>query len=390
MRHLDLMREAAALAGYSIDGSGGQDVSNKTRSARRVNMIKADVISRYGGKWDANYREGWLPLVPKINLTASFTPLSPQVDLGLAGTDAFSAQYLFNGFPTTIIGAKILGPDGNYYKICGLGSATNTTAPFVSLQLTQPYQGVDTNNAYAGNTGNVSTFIWIDEYVLYPEVLSVGGFLDYQWQATMDETWPRNMKQSYPFPQNTELPTVYTVIGRKTNVGTYSVGTISGSVNDTMLVGVGTFWLANVQPGYEILIGSTYYHVKTVLSNTSIELYQRLTSTIAASAYTAKGKNALIIRFREPTSQKVVHYWYWAKDYPFVNDSDEDWVAEQFPRVIINGMAYFDYVDKNDVARATTSHTIYEDSIKNMKVATDSAMSGPRTLGYNIPPEARD
>lgn len=358
------MREAAALAGYTIDGASGQDPINKIRAQRRVNMIKADVISRYGGKWDANYREGWLPLAALYNTGTISSTQNSNTVIG-SGTV----------WDTSMNGSKILMNDGAYYKIASVLSTT-------SLVLTQPFQGISKPTA--------TYQIWKDEYTIYPEVLSLAGFVDYQLMGTLSEAWPRNMKNSYPFPTSVELPTVYTVIGRKNSSSTYSTGTITGSINDNMLIGVGTLWQANIQPGYEFTIGSSVYHVRNILSDTCIELYQRLSSTVSGSVYSARGKNALIVRFREPTSQKIVNYWYWAKDYPFVNDNDEDWIAEQFPRVIINGMAYFDYVDKNDVARATTSHTIYEDSVKNMKVATDSSMSGPRILGYEIPPEARD
>lgn len=366
MMFLDIMKEAAALAGYTITGSSGADPVNKTRAQRRVNMIKADVISRYGGKWDANYREGWLPLVPLYNTgTLSVTQGSRTVTG--SGTTWLTGQ--------TFNSSKILLPDGAYYKIASVVSDT-------SLVMTQPYQGV----TLSGKTYQ----IWQDEYRLYPEVLTLAGFVDYQWQATMDESWPRNMKQSYPVPVNNEIPTVYTVIGRQGSTVSYTTGTVTGTINDNFLTGGSTSWLANLEPGMEVTTGTNVYHIKRVISDTSIELYQRLVVAVTNSAYSAKAKNSLIVRFREPASQRIVHYWYWAKDYPFINDTDEDWIAETFPRVIINGIAYFDYVDKNDVARATTSHTIYEDSIKNMKVAIDSAMSGPRTLGYNIPPEARD
>src|SRR5229473_3172663 len=97
------MAEAAALAGYNISGAIGQDLINKIRAQRRVNMIKADIISRYGGKWDANYREGWLELNP------------------LSGNMNYQ-------------GAKILMPDGAYYKIASVVSDTQ-------LVLTHPYQG---------------------------------------------------------------------------------------------------------------------------------------------------------------------------------------------------------------------------------------------------------
>jgi hypothetical protein len=52
----------------------------RLRSIRRIKAIKADIISRYGGKWDANLREGWLPLVPLYNTgTATFTLASRTV-----------------------------------------------------------------------------------------------------------------------------------------------------------------------------------------------------------------------------------------------------------------------------------------------------------------------
>jgi hypothetical protein len=366
--NINLMMEAAALAGYTITSSTGQDPIYKIRAQRRVNMIKTDVISRYGGKWDSNYREGWLELNPLYNTGTVTVTQNSRTVTGLGTT-----------WQSSIVGnqnyqsAKIMLPDGAYYKIASILSDT-------SLVLTQPFQGL----TQAGATYN----IWQDEYTLYPNVLSIGGFLDYQWEATMNEAWPRNMKQSYPVPVNSDIPTVYTVIGRK-NIPAYSAGTVTITAGSRTVTGAGTFWLANVQPGFEMIINGNTYHVKDVYADTTIELYQQVVANFNG-IYTTQGKNAVTVRFREPTSQRVVHYWYWSKDYPFVSDNDEDWIAEMFPRVIINGMAYFDYVDKNDVARATTSHTIYEDSIKNMKVACDSAMSGPRTLAYEVPPEARD
>lgn len=364
MLAIDILREIGALAGYTVDNTTGADPANKTRALRRLNAVKADIISRYGGKWDSNYREGWLPLVPlystgTITVTASSNTVT---GASTAWTTAFN-------------GMKIMMPDGCYYKIASVISAT-------SLVLTQPYQ----NTTKPGAT----YFIWQDEYRLYPDVLSIGGFVDYQWEAVLDEAWPRNMKQSYPVPATTELPTVYTVIGRK-SMPTYSIGTISGTLNDNLLVGTSTAWLANVEPGAELVIGTVTYHVKEVYSDTSIQLYQYLkAAVVAGSTYVARAKNCVIVRFRQPTSQKVVHYWYWGKDHPAVNDNDEDWVMELYPEVILNGAVRKDYLDKNDVARASLSKQEYEDSIKNMKVANDSNMSGPRTLGYNIPPEARD
>lgn len=367
MLALDIMKEIAAMAGYTITGSTGDDPANKLRARRRLNIVRTDIISRYGGRWPSQYREGWLPLVALINEGTVTVTKNSRVVTGTSTTwssvDGVASDY------------KFLAPDGFYYKIASIQSDT-------SLTLTQPYQSAsDSGKTYQ---------IWKDEYRLYPEVFSIGGFLDYQLQTVMSEAWPRNMKDSYPFPVNVELPNVYTVIGRKGSTTPYSTGTVSGSINDNMLVGSGTSWLSNVEPGFELIINSVTYHVKAVYSDTSIELYQYLTGTLSAASYTAKGKNALIVRFREPTNQRVVHYWYWAKDYPTVNDNDETWVQEMYPEVVILGAVVKDYLDKNDVARANMSKITYENAIKDMKVAEDGAMTGVRTLGFDLPPESRD
>lgn len=363
MQNSHLINETAALGGYTV-GTTGQDATNKTRALRRVNLIKADIISRYGGKWEANYREGWLPLTPVYETgTATFT-LGSRTVTGSGTT-----------FVTGMKGRKILGPDGAYYKIASFASTT-------SLILTQPYQGATVSGS--------PVYIWQDEYAVYPEVLSLGGFVDYGRLGVVDESWPRNMKASYPNPQSTAVPAVYTIIGRKGLSASYSTGTVSGTINTNVLTGVGTAWLSNIEPGYSITVGSYVYHVKSVNSDTEIELYQMLVVAPSGATYSAVGKNALIVRFQAPTTQRMVSYWYWAKDYPFVNDADEDWVAELFPRVIIEGMVKFDFRDKNDPNREDRARVDYENSIKDMKVATDNAFTGVRTIGYSIPDEARD
>src|ERR1051326_2877997 len=193
MNALDIQKEIAAMAGYTITGSTGDDPANKLRAKRRLAIVKADIISRYGGKWPSQYREGWLPLAALVNTGTVTVTQNSRTVTGSATTwqtAGVTSDY------------KFLGPDGFYYKIASVVSDT-------SLILTQPYQSSsDSGKGYQ---------IWKDEYRLYPEVLSIGGFVDYQLQAIMSETWPRNMKDSYPFPVNTELPNVYTVIGRKTS-----------------------------------------------------------------------------------------------------------------------------------------------------------------------------
>src|SRR5690349_10120694 len=133
------MHEIAALAGYTIDASTGQDPTNKARALRRLNAVKADIISRYGGKWKSAYREGWLPLSAIYNTgTALFT----QNSLTVTGIGTV--------WTTAMKGYKVKGGDNAYYKIASVQSST-------SLTLTQPYQGATTLSTQVYQ-------IWQDEY----------------------------------------------------------------------------------------------------------------------------------------------------------------------------------------------------------------------------------
>lgn len=366
MNALTIMSEIAALAGYTITASTGQDPTNKARALRRLNAVKADMVSRYGGKWPANYREGWLPLGALYNTgTITVTLNSDSVTgSGTVWTTSMKGQKLIVGSET--------------YKIASVPNAT-------TLTLTQPYQ--------QASNSSLTYNIWQDEYRLYPEAWAVAGFIDYQLPMRMVEAWPSNMKDSYPFPANVEEPNVYTILNKEGITSSVSTGTVSVTQNANVWTGLGTTWLTGsvpIEPGFEFTVGSYTYHVRRVNSDTELETYQMAVLNVAASSYTSKGKNAIIVRFRKPTNQRIVHYWYYSKDYPFINDNDEDWIAEMFSEVIMNGAVRKDYLDKNDVARASLSKQEYEDSIKNMRVATDAAYTGIRTLGIYVPPEARD
>ncbi len=367
MKFIDLVREAGALAGYTVDGSTGQDVINKTRAQRRLNIVKADVISRFAGKWQPNYREGWIPLTPLYNTGTVTLTLNSNTVTGSGTT-----------WTTSMKGRKFLGGDNAYYQIASVASAT-------SLILTQPYQGPTVSSQVYQ--------IWQDEYRIYPEAMAVGGFIDYLLPQRAREAFPGDMKESYPFPTNIEEPTVYTLLHRQGSTSAVTTGTVTGSINTNVLTGSGTTWITGttpIEPGFSITINSITYHVKRVNSDTELETYQLFTAAIAGLAYSAIGMNSIVIRFRKPTTQRIAHYWYYSKDYPFVNDSDEDWIAEMYPRVLVNGLSYFDYLDKNDVARGFNSQQVFENSIKDMRVALEMAYTGIRTLGIYLPPEARD
>lgn len=363
MNLINILTDIAAQAGYSISSGTGQDVINKARAIRRFTIVKADVISRYGGKWDANYREAELALSP-IESTGTVTFTLNSRSVSGSGT----------AFTSAMKGYQIKGADGSFYQIASVVSST-------ALTLRSLYQGA---------SGSVSTFIWQSDYELCPEVLTVGGFIDYQLNGAMRETWPRNMQDSFGNQSYPSVPDVYTIVGRNALTTAYSTGTLTVTINTNTWVGVGTSWMTNLKPGMTLIVGAYTYHIKQINSDTELETYQLAVVAVAGQPYNSYSKNTIKVRFKLPTTQRLVKYWYWSKDYPLINDNDEDWIAEMFPKVIIDGVLKYDYMDKADVIRVDRATMAYEDAIKSMKVAMDSAFTGPRTLGYYIPDAARD
>lgn len=369
MVNLDLLKEAGALGNYGITASDAQSLANKARAQRRVNIVKATLVGMYGGHWDRNYRDGWIGLpVPYNTGTAVFTNGSYTVTgSGTTWTSSYNGQLIQAGTA--------------FYRIANVVSAT-------SLILTQPFQG--TTSAAAG----ITYLIWQDLNRLYPDALVIDDFLNYIDPSQMSEAWKGNLRNKYTAPGQNQTPELWSNYGTVPLTSTVSSGTVSGSANSNTLTGAGTTWLTGttpLEPGWEITIGSTIYRVRTVVSDTQVTLYQMLTAAVAAlTTYTAVGKNSIQVRFMAPTVQQIASYGYYTKDWPFINDNDTDWIAETYPHVLISGMTYMDYLDKNDTVRAREARLAWMDLVKDMHVAEHMNYTGVRTVGYNIPASARD
>lgn len=365
MNTLDMLKEIASLSGYNVTGTDTQAVANKARALRRLNQVKSDIHSRYAGRWQGAYREGWLPLVP---VYSDGTIAATQGSRTITGTSTT--------WTSSMVGRKFLGPDSHYYKIASVASAT-------SITLTEPYQGADV-------TGGVYQ-IWKDEYTLYPDVFSVLDFINYDLQEQMTEDFIKHSKMLNPYPNTIQSPQSYSVIGRKPSDGSYSTGTVAISINSRTLTGTATAWLGNIYPGWAITVGAYTYHVYSVDSDTQITLYQNAVVAVSAgTSYTAKGMNPLVVRFARPTAQTVVSYGYNAKMYPCVNDYDEDWLMELYPHVILDGVMKYDFLDKNDPVRASQAAQLFENSIKNAQVSDQSSFNGTYVVGLDIPNHARE
>ena len=368
MKLLDLAKDLAAIAGWNITGTDSQAMADKAKALRRINIIRSDIASRFAGRWQSQYREGWLPLVPVYSDgTVALTRGSRTV----TGTSTT--------FTSAMVGRKFLGPDNAYYKIAGYTSATVIT-------LSQPYQGADDAAA--------SYQIWKDEYVLSPDVYSIVDFINYTLPMQMVEDTNKHGRMNKPRATATEEQKYFSVL-RRANKASYSTGTISGTINTNVITGAGTSWLDNLEPGFEIqvTVGTTayVYHVESVDSDTQITIKEYVAATIAAlTTYSALGKNALVVRFIAPSAQAIVSYGYFSKIYALVSDNDEDWILELYSHVVSDGASKYNFLDKNDPVRAQIAAQMYENSISNAHMSDASQFGGVSVVGLDIPSSARE
>ncbi len=364
MRAIDLLKEVAALASYSVDGTDSQSVLNKARALRRINIIRSYIVSKISGKWQSQYREGWLALVPVYGTgTVALTQGSRTV----TGTGTV--------FTAAMVGRQFLGPDSAYYLIIARNSDTE-------IVLSEPYQGatVTSGGAYQ---------IWKSDYRLNPEVLSVLDFINYGEPLQMQETFPKKARSDNPRASANESPRSFVILGRE-DATDYSTGTVSGTINTNTLTGTLTSWLGNIEPGWTISIGSYYYTVRKVNSDTSITLYQKLVVAPSGSTYTASGRNCMLVRFLKPASQQIVNYAYFAKVAPLVNDSDEDWISEMWPELIAMGTSKYDFIDKHDPVQAREAALMFDNAIRDAHAADSGQFGGSTVVGLDIPDHARE
>lgn len=369
MNLLSLAKEVALLAGYTITGTDAQSVADKAKALRRINGIRADIVSRFSGRWASLYREGWLPLVAVYSTGTVAVTVDSRTVTGSSTV-----------WTSAMVGRKFLGPDNMYYKIAAVASNT-------SLTLTEPYQSatVASGGAYQ---------IWKDEYTLYPDVFSLIDFVNYIEPNQMREYTNKQSRSLQPRPTANETPRYYQIIGRK-NLANYSTGTISGTINTRTITGSGTSWIDNLLPGSKILVtvsNTEYcYHVDTVDSDTQVTVREYVAATISAgTSYTGRSHNALVVKFLNPSSQTMVNYAYYSKVYPLVSDNDEDWLLELYPHLVINGVLQWDYLDKNDPVRASQAAQLFENQLHNAHVSDSGQFGGTVTIGLDIPDTARE
>jgi len=286
---------------------------------------------------------------PHLWTTDSFQSIAP-VTTGTASITDGDATVTFSSSIITaaMVGRKIrFGSETAYYTIKSRTSATE-------LELDQNY---------SGTTDTAATFsLYKDEYLLRSDVdvqkrirEAENGYALFSLSAT-------EFDSLYPIPTGQGVPSLDVFVGRA--VRTYSTGTVSMTSGDRTLTGASSpAWLSaeGLTRGTKIQIGTLIFTVNTVDSDTSIEVYEVPTATIAAgTAYVALLNNPVVQVHAIPDA--VTTFYYRFQRIPAVMDADNDLPDLPYPMhpLVRLGMLPNLWRHRGNVDRAIESQAQFE------------------------------
>ena len=254
-------------------------------------------------------------------------------------------------FTAAMVSRKIrMGSENAYYRIAAYVSATEVT-------LEVPYQGT---------TASGKTFsIYKDEYRL-PADLDVYKVLrQIENSVAMVGMEPSAFDIYSPTPQSQGSPNFEILAGTK--LDTYTTGTLSGTVNLSILTGVGTLWteVEGLGKGSRITIGTVVYTVKSVDSNTQITIYEKQSVTSAAVTYTIHLDNYIVQFYQVPDSAENIYFRYQRIPAPLINDEDIPDLPEKYHYILVTAGLIWAWMTK-DKDEATKQEAIFGAQAKEM------------------------
>lgn len=259
---------------------------------------------------------------------------------------------LLTVFTSAMVGRKIrIAGDIAYYRIAVFVSATEIT-------LEAPYQG----NLTSGNTYS----IFKDEYRLPADLDVYKVMRQIENGVAMVGIEPSAFDIYEPSPQSQGSPSFEFIAG--TELDTYTTGTISGSINASVLTGVGTSWtgVEGLGKGSRMTIGSVVYTIKSVDSDLQITLYEKLSTAVAAlTTYTIHLDNYIIQIYEIPDSVENIYFRYQRIPYPLINDEDIPDLPEKYHYILITAGLIWAWMTK-DKDEATKQEALFQGQVAQM------------------------
>lgn len=224
-------------------------------------------------------------------------------------------------FTSAMVGRKFrVSGDNAYYRIAAYVSATEITLEVV----------------YQGTTASGSTYsIFKDEYRLPADLDAYKVMRQIEDNKSIIDLEPSAFSMAEPSPIATGSPNFSILAGSK--LDTYSTGTITGTVNLSVLTGTGTLWTGvdGLGRGSRITAGSDVYTIKNVDSNTQITIYEKISTTLTDSTYSVSLDNYIIQFFFIPDQLESIYFKYQRIPFPLINDQDVPDLPEKYQHILI-------------------------------------------------------
>jgi len=244
-----------------------------------------------------------------------------------------------------MVGRKIrIANEKPYYRITARSGDTSITI----------------DKAYQGSTATEQTYsIFQDEYRLNADVDKYKSFRQIQNGLLTIDLLPKNFDELFPTPQALSDPYYSIYVGNDTQ--TYTTGTLG--IATSTVTGSGTAWssIIGITKRSRIRVGSNWYTVNTVDSDTQITIYETVTVTAGAS-YVIPLDNIVVQLYNIPNAARHLYYRYFRLPIPLVNDYDSPDMPPDYHHLLIWGALSEILSQKGDINKA---ENVYESRFLN-------------------------
>lgn len=321
-----------------------ENIAQVTDQRNLVNRIMNRTLSRIAGfhPWPFYLDEGFFTTVDDI--TAGDADVTN-------GSASVTSDHASTSWPAGVVGRKFRLTNQNaYYRILTRVSAT-------SITLETTFQGdTDTDEGYV---------IYQDEYRLRADVHVYHLLRQIQQGYALIDLDPAEFDILLPTPTAQGDPNYAINIGTRRD--TYATGTVTAT--GSTITGTSTAWtgVQGLSRGSRIRIGTAVYTVQSVDSDTSITVYETVTTVSGATAYVIYLNNPRILIHQIPDAARNIYYRYWRNPVPLVNDYDEPDLPPDWQWLLVVGSLSELFTHKGDADRSTSNEQQFLTGLQRMK-----------------------
>ena len=254
-------------------------------------------------------------------------------------------------FTAAMVGRKIrVASQSAYYRIAAYVSATEITLEAV----------------FQGETVSGETYsIYKDEYRLPADLDVYKVMRQIEDAQSIIDLEPSAFDLYEPSSQAEGSPRFSILAGTK--LDTYSTGTVSGTVNASVITGSSTVWTGvnGLSRGSRITVGSAVYTVKTVDSDTQITIYELISATFTGSVYNVSLDNYIIQFAFIPDQIENIYFRYQRIPFPLINDQDIPDLPEKYHHILITAGLIWAWATK-DKKEALVQEALFDAQRKEM------------------------